>query len=71
MLNIIIFAVEDTALWLGIYFLFKKSHIRHAEKENFAPELHTLKICFIVSWIVIHIFLAWMGYELIKWGGMN
>lgn len=65
MLNIIIFAVEDTALWLGMYFLFRKSHIRRAEKENFTPELHTLKICFIVSWIVIHIFLMWAVYELV------
>ncbi|MDE6780486.1 MAG: hypothetical protein K2J40_03385 [Ruminococcus sp.] len=71
MLNIIVFAVEDTALWFGLYFLFKKSHLRHAKKENFIPELRTLKICFIVSWIVIHIFCTWLGYELVKLGGMN
>lgn len=70
-LYLLFFAVADTAVWFGIYFLSAKAHIRRAEKENFPPELPTLRICLVILWIVVHGFLLWTGVEIVKWGGMN
>jgi len=63
--------IADVSIWFGIYFLSVKAHIRRAKKEDFVPQIRTLRICFIVSWIAVHVFLVWIFYELVQWGRMD
>ena len=63
--------IADIVIWSGIYFLSAKVHIRRAKSEGFVPQRRTLRICFIISWIVVHVFFAWALYEFVKWVGMD
>ncbi|MDE5556171.1 MAG: hypothetical protein K2J32_00560 [Ruminococcus sp.] len=63
--------IADIVIWSGIYSLSAKVHIRRAKIEGFVPQRRTLRICFIISWIVVHVFFAWALYEFVKWGGMD
>lgn len=59
----------DIAIWFGLYFLGSKAHIRKCQKEGMEPNLRCLKISYIISFLIVHLFLIWLGYEVVKWGG--
>ena len=59
----------DIAIWFGLYFLSSKSHIRKCHKEGIAPNLRFLKVSYVISFLIVHLFLIWLGYEVVKWGG--
>ena len=67
--QLILCGIGDILIWFGIYFLCARSHIRRAEENNEEPDLKRLRICFIVSWLIIHSFFVWLGIEVTKWGG--
>lgn len=70
-IHLLFWFIADIAIWFGVYFISAKLHTERAKNENFVPQIKTLRICFIVSWIVVHSFLAYMSYQLIQWGGMD
>ncbi len=67
----ILFILADVAIWLGLYYLSAKAHIRKAEKEQFIPNLRKLRFVYILRWLIVHSFFLWIGIELVKWGGMD
>ena len=68
---IILVILGDIAIWFGLYFLSSKAHIRKCYKEGIAPNLRFLKVVYVISFLIVHLFLIWLGYEVVKWGGQN
>lgn len=70
-MSIILLFLGDIFIWFGFYYLSARSYIRRYQEEGFEPKLWKLRISYIICFIMFHMFILWMGYELVEWGGMD
>lgn len=68
---VILVFLGEIFIWFGFYYLSAKAYIRSCQEDSVEPKLWKLRISYIICFIMFHLFILWMGYELVEWGGMD
>lgn len=68
---LIFLLLEDFIISFGLYYLCEKSHLRKCQKQGTMPKLRSLRIDFMLGWLLVHGFIIGAFSLLVEWGGQN
>ncbi len=58
-IRIVLFCIADIMIWLGLYLLFAKGHIRNAKKKGKKADLKRVSIILVASCLISHSVFLW------------